>query len=435
MAINIPDLIAEIYTYESQAKWPPNKRMFQKALVTLGEPDKWGVGIMTSSDAWAKRAKENRQRGKEKWKRIAEGLEQIGAAKKEIAKTKKPNTDYAYGETVKANALEDHITFGPEDITALQEGKTKFKTYGGIELDMSVFIPYFKQDANSPRTKSTYERENANLRKTIAQKDREINGLLAQAAGEYCPECANTRNRYETMIQQQASTITQLEAKRDMLQKKVNDLVASFQEVRSQNSPAGKTAGQIQKLKDQLSIALNNYDNAKNEIDRLIAENIELRNDITELESQDVTETEAENHRLRETVHELKNKLAGKGSISFQDAIAGLASGRVLEPHIGTMPKLTKQDVSDLKLFINAWEQALGLLPRDYVYGMKNKESKIVKRYNIKIDDYGTPSCKDINTLNLAYAIQYMDGATSHAYQEIQAACRMAKILLTGERS
>ena len=386
MALNLTDLAAEIFTWESKALYPPNRRMYRRALVALGYVDKWGVGGLTASEAYTKMRKERKDAGKEKWQRIAHGIEQYVREKKpKSAETLKPEIQ-AYDNPVK------------------------------LAQDMSA------------RTKSAYERENENLRKTISQKNREIKNLMALGKSHTCGNCIETQQKAQETAHIQANALHQKDLKINMLQRKVNDLVHSFQTQKMSNSLDKITADKYKKLSTRLALALKRAEQAEahsrtlEKETRELTAKLELGGDSVEVDS-----LKKENEILWGKLQKAEQKLADD-TIDWDVAITGLMQGRVLEPEIGKI-SLTNKDEHDLNRFADIWAVTLDTLPGIYVYGMKHKESNICKRHNIKIDDYGQPETATLADFDLARAISYMDGAISHAHQEIQAVVRMARIL------
>ena len=414
--IIIRDLIEEMVIWESQSKWPPNRTMLRRALHTLGHDHNWGdvhLGL-SSSEAWAKRAKERRQRGKDKWGRIARAIEIIEQRERDFRKpapkpwgaTPKDNT----GGDTKQHKLTLYLT--TMHVPRLMD--KKHLEIRGIDITCSdefrdLLVKGAHTPDTDPRAVATLKREIKNKDALIAQKKREYENLLNKNKGG-----ANT----------QADLIGRQQAEIDEYKKKIRSLDDKIADMKLVHS--------IEGTKQTLN----------KEITRLRAENIRQQEKAQKYyalyedaaykldntpDSDDVQKLEQQVHDLSVELHNAKNKAANK-QIDFQYAISGLMSGRVLQPEIPNV-SITDNDIYALMEFKQDWEFALDTLPDTHVYGMKNKESGICKRHGIIIDDYGQPTAP-VQLQDFARTLQYMDNAIAHAHQEIQAAARVADMLI-----
>ena len=422
--IIIRDLIEEMVIWESQSKWPPNRTMLRRALHTLGHDHNWSdvhLGL-SSSEAWAKRAKERRQRGKDKWGRIARAIEIIEQRERDFRKpAPKP-----WGATPKANSgSKDTVVIQGDPNTPKKigviNGAHMPAIMGGQEIKFSdgyvaideyvrnIIIKGAHTPDTDPRAVATLKREIKNKDALIAQKKREYENLLNKNKGG-----ANT----------QADLIGRQQAEIDEYKKKIRSLDDKIADMKLVHS--------IEGTKQTLN----------KEITRLRAENIRQQEKAQKYyalyedaaykldntpDSDDVQKLEQQVHDLSVELHNAKNKAANK-QIDFQYAISGLMSGRVLQPEIPNV-SITDNDIYALMEFKQDWEFALDTLPDTHVYGMKNKESGICKRHGIIIDDYGQPTAP-VQLQDFARTLQYMDNAIAHAHQEIQAAARVADMLI-----
>ena len=415
--IIIRDLIDEMIIWESQSKWPPNRTMLRRALHTLGHDHNWSdvhLGL-SSSEAWAKRAKERRQRGKDKWARIARGIEQIEQREREFRKpaakpwgiTPKDNTG---GET-KQHKLALYLT--PMHVPSLMD--KKHLEVRGINITCSdafrdILVKGAHTPDTDPRAVATLKREIKNKDALIAQKKREYEDLLNKNKGG-----ANTQ---ADLIGRQQVEIDELKQCNKQLRNDMDDyeaLKATTGTKQTLNKEIMRLRAEVirQQQKAQKYHAL--YEES-------------LHDKPPQPAIANVQQLEWEIHDLKVKLHNAENKAANK-QIDFQDAISGLMSGRVIEPELKGKVYLNADDIECLKIFKDNWQFALDTLPGTYVYGMKNKESAICKRHGITIDDYGQPTTA-IQVQDFARTLQYMDNAIAHAHQEIQAAARVADMLI-----
>ena len=375
MTENVPMLIQELYTWESQTKWPPNKHQWQRALVQLGEPDQWNRGGITVFEA--KRLYQTKgKRDKPRWARIYNALFE--------AEMKKPETilkTNAYGETKDKKTL-DKLMPKPKHklelfLTTLHIPRLIDKRpleVRGIDITCSdefrdVITKGTHTPDTDPRAVATLKREIKNKDELIAQKKREYEDLLNKKYG--------TTN-----------------AVKETLNKEINRLRA--ENIRQQQ-------------KAQKYYAL--YEDATHKLD-------------STPDSDDVQKLEQQVYDLNIKLHEANNKLANN-QIDFQTAISGLMSGRVIPPN-NFIPMDNYNDKKELLQFSKMWKSVLDNLPDTHVFGMKNHESAICVRHGIKIDDYGQPICHP-ELADFARTLQYLDNAIAHVHQELQAAARVAR--------
>ena len=384
MTENVPVLIRELYTWESQTKWWPNKHLWQRALVALGEQDQWGVGTMDSNEAHALYRSKGK-RDKPRWKRIYDALYEAAAAE-----LQKPENMFkgkpSYADTAKmANELKKaEVGIGNAKILYLDRMKVSelvaghavsILGYDYIKPDhwtLNALIKGAHTPDTDPRAVATLKREIKNKDELIAKQKREYEDLLNQGF------CGNDVK--ETLNKE----ITRLRAENIRQQEKAQKYYAL-------------------------------YEDATYKLD-------------STPDSDDVQKLEQQVHDLSVKLHEANNKQASK-MIDFQTAISGLMSGRVLEPEMKTQISLADDDLLDLEIFKDVWTEMRENLPDIHVYGMKNKESGICKRHGITIDDYGQPTAP-LHAQDFARTLMYMDNAIAHAHQELQAAARVADILI-----
>ena len=409
MTENVPMLIQELYVWESQTKWWPNKTLWQRALVALGEPDQWGVGTMDSNEA-QKLYQSKGKRDKPRWARIYNALyekfskeqqKEISAAKEmKKAELGIGNAKILYLDRQKVSEFMANHAVQTLDYTHVKP----------TEWTLQALIKGAHTPDTDPRAIATLKREIKNKDELIAQKKREYEDLLNKNKGGSIIQ-ADLIGRQQVEIDEYKKKIRSLEDKiADM--KLVHSIEGTKQTLNKEITRL-RAEHIRQQEKAQKYYAL--YEEVKYKLDNAPP-------------SVDTVELENELAAWKVKFWDLKQKTDDK-QIDFQDAISALMSGRVIEPEMRGKVYLSEADMDDLVDFKLTWERVSENLPDMYVYGMKHKESGICKRHGIMIDDYGQPTTA-IQVKDFARTLQYMDNAIAHAHQELQAVTLVADMLI-----
>ena len=377
--MNMREIIDELEILESKAGWPPNRKMYRRALVALGQTNKWGVEPLGYYEAIKKMNEEKKKVGQDRWELIADAIKEV-EDKRKISST---------------------VVVQSANVEKVE----------GVQL--------------SGRAVSKYERENDNLRKTIDQKNREIGNLIEAAKSHKCGICEKTKLQAISDANIQANALADKDVEINNMREKIKALSASFGELKTNRSINDKMEAKYEQEKDRANRLAGNYDNAMKEVRRL-EKLYEEASAVSVSDESDVLRDEI--YKLKSDLYEEQQK---RGKIDFQTAVSGLMSGRVLEPEVGSIGYLSDKDKKELLRFSATWEGVMKSFPNVSVYGMKNAESDILKRRGINIDDYGQAICDPKNE-DFMRVLAYMDSAVSHAIQELQGAYMMADKLLKG---
>ena len=420
-------LVEEIYKWVSEIRWPPNRTQFRRALVRLGEPNIWNIPSMTLSEAIRIRdSKPIDKRDYPRWSRIVNMIdaEQHPHKPQTIPKHADDIERAKLGISTQSKSAAETIVFTKNDALHIMQGgyfhpATPIGSEFIIKFDKDVQNMLTKgahTPDTDPRAVATLKREIKNKDELIAQKRREYNDLLNKNRGNAQTQSLVIHER-DTMINEQKKIIKQLES--DMQDMRLTYGATSSQKM-LKAAVARLEADKIG-IKANAEKYMKRAEEWQRKYEEQLVQNAELRSD---------TETVKLEQEIAELKHKLNNATSTNKMIDFQTAISGLMSGRVLEPEMKTQITLSDQDLYDLRNFKDDWHRALKSLPDTYAYGMKNKESGICKRHEIKINDYGQPVCSRFNTDGFARTLQYLDNAIAHAHQEIQAAARVADMLI-----
>ena len=388
-------IIDDIISWEKKAKWPPNKKLFRRALIGLGHDDIWGLGYgMTWQEAKALYDSGTKKKYETIWPALKEAQE--------------PDPNY---KTMKQKAYEER-----------QKAKT--------EKYAAVIIP----DKQPSYKMSDVLFENKTLRRGMQDAQRE-NKRLIEAIGQNKPnDCKQQLEAFQFSDQMMRDAlvakdeeIARLKSQQGaadaymtpVLKKKIIELEKDIESLMRQREGHDAKVDSLQRR----------LDTAQTRLDKL--QNLEIEQDdwkiTTHREISEHLEAEYKEQflEMEKEIHELYDKLNKSNSedVTFNEAMGALTLGRVLPPGKEDTLPLTSKEKELLLKFISECQYVQGEA-QDIVHlvGSKKQPGPILKIRGVALDDYGHVITQDTKQYWHVMNLAYLDNLVSHAVQELQAA-------------
>ena len=384
-------LIDDVKGWMESSKWPPNKKLYQRALVGLGHTDEWGVGTMTWQEAQALF-----NTGKKKnYQVIADGL-------KEIQET----------STGKPIRVSGDLKKSPTD-----ELPPKQPSYKMSDLLL----------------------ENKHLRKALESRIRECQNLLDTLGSQAKDDCKQQllafqysdkmmrealQNKDEELARFHKRTEDAEQIMTPILNKKIVELEKDIENLIRQRQGHQATVDELHRRLDAAQSRLDKLQNLQIEQDDY---KIKISNEIhAKLEAEYKDEIEY----MAKEIHDLHGKLEKSNSedVTFNEAMGALTMGRVLPPGKSDTLPLKPSEEEHLQRFITSVQYVQGEAQDiDHLVGSRKQPGPLLKIHNTAIDDYGHVKTTDDKLYWHLTNMTHLDNLISHAVQELQAAKLLAE--------
>ena len=383
-------LIDDVKGYMEDARWPPNKKLYRRALVGLGHKDEWGVGGMTWQEAKALFDSGS----KKKYEFIWPALKEI----QEI-KTVKQGTKPTMIPQALTTSVAKQPSFKMSDV--LFENKTLRRGMQDAQRENKRLIEAIGQNKpnDCKQQLEAFQFSDQMMRDALVAKDEQIARMhkSQEAADQFMTP---------------------------KLKQKINELEKDIESLMRQRDGHDAKVDSLQRR----------LDTAQSRLDKL--QNLEIEQDDWKIkvhkEISDHLEAEYKEQFLdmEKTILDQWKQLDKQNveDVTFSEAVAALAAGRVLPPGESDTLPLTQKEKDLLQKFTRESQYVLGeAMDIEHLVGSKKQPGPIQKIRGVSLDDYGHVKTQDTKQYWHVMNLAYLDNLISHAVQELQAATLLAK--------
>ena len=388
-------LIDDVKTWMESAKWPPNKKLYRRALVGLGHTDEWGVGTMTWQEAQALF-----NTGKKKnYQVIADGLKEIQEGKEELITAKIQTSSVKSAPSTIITAPAPTPSFKMSDV--LFENKTLRRGMQDAQRENKKLIEAIAQNKpdDCKEQLAAFEVADKYMRDALISKDEQI---------------ANMKKRMESAEQ----------IMNPILNQKIVELEKDIENLIRQRQGHQSTVDELHRRLDAAQSRLDKLQNLEIDADNY---KIKISNEVTARLEAEYKEQFLE---MEKTILDQWKQLekANVEDVTFNEAMGALTMGRVLPPGKSDTLPLKPSEEEHLQRFITSVQYVQGEAQDiDHLVGSRKQPGPLLKIHNTAIDDYGHVKTTDDKLYWHLTNMTHLDNLISHAVQELQAAKLLAE--------